>query len=40
MAMKNPYRGNLEWPFVEIKTGHDCMVSAPGEVADILLRYA
>jgi pimeloyl-ACP methyl ester carboxylesterase len=40
VAMKRRYRGKPGWPFIEISTGHDCMVSAPDEVADILLRYA
>lgn len=39
-AMKDRYRGKADWPFIEIKTGHDLMVSAPEETARILLRYA
>jgi pimeloyl-ACP methyl ester carboxylesterase len=39
-AMKERYRGKPGWPFIEIKTGHDLMVSAPEETAQILLRYA
>ena len=39
-AMKNGYRGKTEWPFIGIKTGHDAMVTAPKELAEILLRFA
>lgn len=39
-GMKNKYRGRAEWPFIEMKTGHDAMVTAPREVADFLLRFA
>ena len=39
-AMKERYRGKSGWPFIELKTGHDLMVSAPEETAQILLRYA
>jgi pimeloyl-ACP methyl ester carboxylesterase len=39
-AMKNGYRGKAEWPFIEIKTGHDAMVTAPQELTEILLRFA
>ena len=39
-AMKERYRGRPGWPFIDIKTGHDAMVSAPEETAQILLRYA
>lgn len=39
-AMKDRYRGKPGWPFIEIKTGHDAMVSAPEETARILLQYA
>ena len=39
-AMKDNYRGKAEWPFIEIKTGHDAMVTAPKELAEILLRFA
>lgn len=37
-AMKARHRAG--WEFVELKTGHDLMVSAPEETARILLRYA
>ena len=39
-AMKNKYRGKAEWPFIEIKTGHDAAVTAPNELSEILLRFA
>jgi len=39
-AVKNRYRGQPGWEFVEIRTGHDAMVSAPEELARILLRLA
>ena len=38
-AVKERYRGKPGWTFVELKTGHDAMVSAPAETAQILLRY-
>ena len=38
--VKERYRGKRGWPFVEIKTGHDAMVSAPGETAKLLLEYS
>jgi pimeloyl-ACP methyl ester carboxylesterase len=38
--VKDRYRGKPGWPFVELKTGHDAMVSAPAETAELLLRYA
>ena len=38
--VKERIRGRPEWPFIELKTGHDAMVSAPGETAQLLLRYA
>jgi hypothetical protein len=38
--VKNRYRGKPEWPFREIKTGHDAMVSAPEETAKLLLEFA
>ena len=39
-AVKARYRGKDGWPFIELKTGHDAMVSAPEELTRILLRYA
>ena len=39
-AMKNAYRGKAEWPFIEIRTGHDAMVTAPKELTEILFRFA
>ena len=39
-AMKDKYRGKAEWPFVELKTCHDAMVTAPQELTKILLRFA
>ncbi len=38
--MKARYRGRGDWEFIELQTGHDLMVSAPEETAQILLRYA
>ena len=39
-TMKDRYRGKPEWPFVELKTGHDAMVSAPEALARLLLEDA
>jgi hypothetical protein len=39
-TIKDRYRGRPEWPFVELKTGHDAMVSAPEEFARLLLQFA
>ena len=39
VAMKTLYRGRADWPFVEIKCGHDAMIAAPAELAQILLRF-
>jgi len=39
-ALKARYRGKPDWKWTEIKTGHDAMVSAPGELTQILLGYA
>jgi pimeloyl-ACP methyl ester carboxylesterase len=39
-TIKDRYRGKPDWPFIEMRTGHDLMVSAPEETARILLRYA
>jgi hypothetical protein len=39
-AAKDRIRGKPGWPFVELKTGHDAMVSAPEETTRILLRVA
>jgi pimeloyl-ACP methyl ester carboxylesterase len=38
--VKQRYRGKPGWPFVELKTGHDAMVSAPAETAELLLKFA
>jgi pimeloyl-ACP methyl ester carboxylesterase len=38
--VKERYRGRPGWTFVELRTGHDAMVSAPDETAQLLLRYA
>jgi pimeloyl-ACP methyl ester carboxylesterase len=38
--VKDKYRNQPGWPFVEIKTGHDAMVSAPEETAKLLLGFA
>jgi len=39
-AMKARWRSGADWDVVELETGHDLMVSAPQETAQILLRYA
>ena len=39
-GVKNKYRGKPGWPFAEIRTGHDAMVSAPAETAQLLLGFA
>jgi pimeloyl-ACP methyl ester carboxylesterase len=39
-GVKDKYRGKPGWPFAEIKTGHDAMVSAPAETAKLLLGFA
>ena len=39
-AVKDRYRGKAGWPFREIKTGHDAMVSAPEETAKLLLEFS
>ena len=38
--VKDRYRGKPGWPFVELKTGHDAMVSAPEETARLLLKFS
>jgi pimeloyl-ACP methyl ester carboxylesterase len=38
--VKDRYRGKPGWPFIELKTGHDAMVSAPEETAKLLLGFA
>jgi pimeloyl-ACP methyl ester carboxylesterase len=38
--VKARYRGKPGWPFRELKTGHDAMVSAPEETAMLLLEFA
>ena len=39
-TIKDRYRGRPDWPFVELKTGHDAMVSAPAELTRLLLQFA
>jgi len=39
-AMKARWRGGADWEVIELTTGHDLMVSAPEETAQILLRTA
>jgi hypothetical protein len=39
-AMKDKYRGRADWPFIEIKTGHNAQVTAAKEVTELLLRFA
>jgi pimeloyl-ACP methyl ester carboxylesterase len=36
-TMKDRYRGRPDWPFVEMKTGHDAMISAPAELTRLLM---
>jgi hypothetical protein len=36
-TIKDRYRGKPDWPFAELKTGHDAMLSAPAELARLLL---
>jgi len=38
--VKERYRGKPGWPFVELKTGHDAMVSAPEATAQLLLNFS
>jgi pimeloyl-ACP methyl ester carboxylesterase len=38
--VKERYRGKPGWPFVELKTGHDAMVSAPEETARLLSSFS
>jgi hypothetical protein len=38
--VKERYRGKPGWPFAELKTGHDAMVSAPAGTAQQLLQFA
>jgi pimeloyl-ACP methyl ester carboxylesterase len=38
--VKERYRGKPGWPFAELKTGHDAMVSAPVQTAQLLLQFA
>jgi hypothetical protein len=38
--VKQRYRGQPGWPFAEIKTGHDAMVSAPEETARLLASFS
>ncbi len=38
--VKERYRGKPGWPFAQLRTGHDAMVSAPAETAQLLLGFA
>lgn len=38
--VKQRIRGNPAWRFVELKTGHDAMVSAPEETTKLLLKFS
>ena len=38
--VKDRYRGKPGWPFVELKSGHDAMVSAPEETTKLLLEFS
>jgi pimeloyl-ACP methyl ester carboxylesterase len=39
-AGKDRIRGKPGWPFIELKTGHDAMVSAPEETTKLLLEFS
>jgi len=39
-AAKDRIRGKPGWPFVELKTGHDAMISAPDETTKLLLKFS
>jgi pimeloyl-ACP methyl ester carboxylesterase len=39
-TIKDRYRGRSDWPFAELRTGHDSMVSAPAELTRLLLEGA
>ncbi len=39
-GVKSRFRGKPGWPFIEIATGHNAMVSAPEETTRILLGFA
>jgi pimeloyl-ACP methyl ester carboxylesterase len=39
-TIKDRYRGKPGWTFVEMRTGHDAMVSAPEEFTRLLLQFA
>jgi pimeloyl-ACP methyl ester carboxylesterase len=38
--VKDRIRGKSEWPWVELQTGHDAMVSAPEDTATLLLGFS
>jgi pimeloyl-ACP methyl ester carboxylesterase len=39
-TIKDRYRARSDWPFAELRTGHDSMVSAPAELTRLLLEGA
>jgi pimeloyl-ACP methyl ester carboxylesterase len=39
-TIKDRYRGRSDWPFVELRTGHDAMVSVPEALTQLLLEGA
>ena len=39
-TIKDRDRGRADWPFVEMRTGHDAMLSAPEEFTRQLLQFA
>lgn len=39
-SVKQRYRGQADWPFVGLATGHDAMVTAAPQLTDLLLRFA
>jgi pimeloyl-ACP methyl ester carboxylesterase len=39
-AAKDRIRGKPGWPFIELKTGHDAMVSAPEETTKLILKFS
>ena len=39
-TIKDRYRGRADWPYAELRTGHDSMVSAPDQLTRLLLQFA
>ena len=40
VGLKARLRGRADWPFLELATGHDAMVTAPDELTAMLRRFA